>query len=106
MVKFMILFHTPADPELFEEAYTKFLALVEQMPGIRRRQVVSVLGSPRGESPYYRILEVYFDTQQAMEGALITHDGQLAGAQLSSFPPGSFEMLFADVYEEDGGRTP
>lgn len=107
MFKFMIIFHQPQPTQIrdFEKAYTALLAHVEQMPDIIRRQVSSVAGSPTGPSPYYRILEVYFQDRPTMEAAMRSPAGQLAGAQLAQFPEGGFEMAFADVYEESGGMT-
>lgn len=106
MFKFMMLFHHPHNLDTFENSYNDLLALVERMPNIRRRQVISVTGSPLGPSPYYRILEVYFADQAAMQASLLSKQGQEAGGQISTFPPGSFEMIFAEVYEEFGGHTP
>lgn len=102
----MMLFRQPDNLERFENSYNDLLALVERMPDIQRRQVITVTGSPAGASPYYRILEVYFDTSQSMETAMLSAAGQEAGGQLMTFPPGSFEMIFAEVYEEIGGHTP
>lgn len=107
MFKFMIIFHQP-QPQLlrpFEQTYTQLLYHIEQMPNIIRRQVITVVGSPTGTSPYYRILEVYFEDREKMEEAMRSNSGQLAGTQLGGFPEGSFEMVFADVYEEAGGQT-
>lgn len=106
MHKFMMLFHQPDDLDRFENSYNDLLALVERMPDIQRRQVINVTGSPAGAAPYYRILEVYFATSASMEVAMLSAAGQEAGGQLMTFPPGSFEMIFAEVYEEDGGHTP
>ncbi|PJF39752.1 MAG: hypothetical protein D6737_04640 [Chloroflexi bacterium] len=105
MVKFMVMFRMAAQGAAFEETYNNFLARVEQMPHIQRRQVVDVWGSPLGEADYYRILEVYYESRDAMSESLRSSAGQEAGAQLQSLPGGSFEMLFADVYEEEGGQT-
>jgi uncharacterized protein (TIGR02118 family) len=105
MVKFMILFYKTAHVNAFENLYNDFLALVERMPDIQRRQVIDVLGSPVGETRLHRILEVYFDTYDQMQAALQTPAGQEAGAELTKFPPGSFELVFAEVYEEVGGQT-
>lgn len=106
MFKFMILFRPPAEIDPFENSYNDLLALIERMPHVVRRQVVSVIGSPLGAAPYYRILEVYFPDQATMQEALRTPQGQEAGSQMATFPGGSFEMIFAEVYEEQGGRTP
>lgn len=110
MVKFMIIFHNPGpDVRQFEEGYTTFLAMVEQIPNIQRRQVVNVMGSPEGTSPYYRVLELYFANNATMTAALNSEAGQRAGAGLYKvFKPLNyrFDTVFADVYEEDGGQTP
>lgn len=105
MVKFMILFFKPANPARFEERYNNFLALVERMPSIQRRQAIHILGSPLGETPINRILEVYFEDYPALEASLKSPAGQEAGKELNLLPRDEFNMLFAEVYEEAGGRT-
>ncbi|MFN8377963.1 MAG: EthD family reductase [Anaerolineae bacterium] len=105
MVKFMILFFKPGDPSRFEERYNNFLALVERMPSVQRRQVVHVLASPLGETPINRILEVYFEDYPTLEESLKSPAGQEAGKELNLLPREEFNMLFAEVYEEAGGRT-
>ncbi|NWF70338.1 MAG: EthD family reductase [Chloroflexi bacterium] len=106
MVKFTIIFRKPSKLEAFESQYNHFLALVEQMPLITRRQVNSVLGSPLGESPYYRVLEVYYDSYEHMQESLTSAAGQEAGSELRKFTLGTYQMMFADVFEEDGGSSP
>lgn len=106
MFKFMIVFHQPDDLEQFENSYNDLLALVERMPDITRRQVINVTGSPLGASPYYRILEVYYPDKATLDKSLLSEAGQEAGGQIGTFPAGTFEMIFAEVYEEEGGRTP
>ncbi|MCY4021379.1 MAG: EthD family reductase [Chloroflexi bacterium] len=105
MIKFMIVFDQPEDPENFENVYQDFLALVERMPHILRRQVVHITGSPQGAPRFYRILELYFESTAAQQDALMSEIGQEAGQELSRLPKGAVQLLFADVYEEEGGRT-
>jgi uncharacterized protein (TIGR02118 family) len=106
MFKFAIMFREPDAPEDFENVYNDFLALVERMPDIQRRQVVHVMGSPQGKAPYYRMLEIYFDTQEGLQASLMSKEGQEAGNELSRFKAGSFDVQFAAVYEEAGASTP
>lgn len=106
MYKFMLMFRQPHALDDFENAYNDLLALVERMPDIQRRQVISVFGSPTGQAPYYRILEVYYEDHDQMQASLLSSRGQEAGGELRRFPDGSFEMIFAEVYEEAGGHTP
>ena len=100
----MILFDQPEETDSFENVYQDFLALVERMPHILRRQVVHVTGSPQGTPQFYRILELYFESAQEQQDALMSTIGQEAGKELSRLP-GNVQLLFADVYEEDGGST-
>ncbi|MCY3779657.1 MAG: EthD family reductase [Chloroflexi bacterium] len=106
MIKFMILFRQPDDIDKFENVYQDFLALVERMPHIQRRQVVHVTGSPQGAPEYYRILEIYFETSDKQTEALMSPVGQEAGGELNRLPKDSFQLLMADVYEEAGGSSP
>jgi uncharacterized protein (TIGR02118 family) len=107
MVKFIITFSTPANVDVFEKAYNDLLALVERMPNIDRRQVVSILGSPVGEAPFYRILEIYYASVEQMEASLRSDAGQATGAELGRrFTAGKYSAFYAEVYEEVGGSTP
>ena len=106
MIKFMIVFDQPADVDSFESVYQDFLALVERMPNILRRQVVHITGSPQGTPQFYRVLEIYFASPQAQQEALMSAIGQEAGKELDRLPAETVHLLFADVYEEEGNSTP
>jgi uncharacterized protein (TIGR02118 family) len=100
MVKLSILFKHPADQVVFEERYNQNLALLERLPGIRRRQACMVLGNPAGKSPYYRILELYFDDYQTLDRALLSTEGRTAGADLMQYAGHETELVFAEVFED------
>lgn len=99
MVKLVILFRKSSDPD-FDERYHQNLALLEKMPGIRRRVVSMVHGSPEGVPPFERILELYFDDREALEAALGSPEGRAAGHDLMTFARQDAFVLFADVYED------
>ncbi|HVO70669.1 MAG TPA: EthD family reductase [Aggregatilineaceae bacterium] len=99
MVKLTILFHRPPDPDGFEARYNQNLALLEQLPGIRRRQACLIFGSPAGQSPYYRLLELYFDDRAALDAALLSPEGSRAGADLVAFVGRRADLFFSEVYE-------
>ncbi len=100
MVKFVVCFKHPKDSGKFENSYQDFLALVERLPNIQRRQVVHVIGSPQGKADYFRILELYFADAETLQQTLLTPQGQEAGAELARFDVGSVVIYFGDVYEE------
>jgi len=100
MVKLTMLFRHATNEASFEERYVANLMLMEKMPGIIRRQANIVLGSPAGKSPYARILELYFDSYEALDAALVSEAGRTAGADLMDFAGRNVEMIFSEVYEE------
>lgn len=100
MVKLVLMYKQPANTDSFEESYNENLALLEKMPGIVRRQANMVLGSPAGASPYYRMLEFYFETYDALNTAMTSIEGQMAGQHLMKYTSGQVELLFVDVFEE------
>ncbi|MCY4146577.1 MAG: EthD family reductase [Chloroflexi bacterium] len=105
MVKFIIVFRHPEDAEAFEHVYQDFLGLVERMPHIQRRQVAHITGSPLGKPDAYRILELYFASTADQQNAMLSDIGQEAGRELQRLKRGSYDLYFADVYEEAGAPT-
>ena len=100
MVKLIILFKQPADEAAFETRYNQNLALMEKLPAIRRRQACVVFGNPAGQSPYHRVLELYFDDSEALDQALRSEEGRAAGSDLMQFAGHDTELIFAEVFEE------
>ena len=101
MVKLVLLFKKPDDEDAFEARYNKNLALLEKMPGITRRQANVVLGSPAGTSPYYRILEFYFDDFYTLDAAITSEAGRAAGGDLMQYAGKLVELIFVDVFEDN-----
>ncbi|MCG0239890.1 MAG: EthD family reductase [Firmicutes bacterium] len=86
MVKLVALYRRPADPEAFDRHYREVHApLAARMPGLRRMEVARVTGSPMGESPYYLMAEMYFDSLADLEAALSSPEGRAAGKDLMGF---------------------
>ena len=106
MIKFVVMFRVVDEGEVFDNAYHDFLALLERMPDVQRRQAIHVIASPQGEPPYQRGIEIYFETEEQLKASLLSKEGQEAGNELSRFAAGSFDIFFSEVYEEIGGSTP
>lgn len=106
MIKFVIMFRDHPPTENFDHAYHDFIALIERMPDLQRRQVLHVIGSPQGKAPYQRGIELYFEDQATLQASLLSPAGQEAGNELARFAVGSFDVYFSEVYEEVGGKTP
>lgn len=101
VVKLVLLFKHPRDEDAFEEGYVRTLPLLEKMPGILRRQANTVLGGPFGASPYYRILEFYFDSYEIMDAAMTSPQGAAAGRALMEYAGNIVDLIFVDVFEDN-----
>lgn len=100
MVKLVLLFKKPADEDSFEKGYVSNLAQLEKMPGVIRQQANMVVGSPLGASPYYRLLEFYFENMDALDAAMTSPEGREAGQGLIAYAGKLVDLLFVDVFEE------
>jgi len=100
MLKFMVMFRAPQPGVSFDEALNVFISHIAHIPDVQRQQVVFPLGSPINTMPYVRIIELYFNSQTQMNEALRTPEGQIAGQLLNGFAPNSFDVVYAEVYEE------
>ena len=105
MVKLLILFKKPSDENAFEASYVEVLTALEQMPNLLRRQANMVLGGPGGKSPYYRMLELYFDNFEDLDTAMTSSAGVKAGQQLMGQLGQLTELVFVDVFEDNTPPT-
>lgn len=101
MVKLVALFSQPEDPQAFDQQYHEtHLPLARRMPGLVRLEVNRFTGTPTGEdAPYYQMAELYFETAEAMHGAIASPEGRAAGANLMEFARGLVKFAFAEVKE-------
>lgn len=100
MVKLVIMYKHPQNEDEFEDNYVKNLAMLERMTGIIRQQANMVLGSPEGASPFYRILELYFASTEALDSAMRSPEGVEAGQMLMAYAADIVDILFVDVFED------
>lgn len=106
MYKLVILFFQPRDWAAFDQGWQKFLGLVEQMPGLQKEVVADVEHSvyaPRNAG-YKKIHELYFESREALEAALASEAGQLAGRWLHAFTEGKFASLTARHMQATAGQ--
>lgn len=98
VVKLTVLFGQPEDPEAFEEYYTNsHLPLAAKIPNVRRFESGKMNAVDGGESPYYRIAELWFESAERMGEAMSSPEGEAAGADLPNFATGGAKFLFSEV---------
>jgi len=101
MVRFLVLYDTPADPEAFERHYREIhIPLVKQLPGLRRYTISRNHRGVRGDaSSYYMIAELDWDDMDALGAAFASEIGQAAAADVPKFAPTGVRSLVYEVEE-------
>lgn len=78
------------------------LPLAESLPGLRKRELARVTSKPGGESRYYLMFELYFDSEEAWLEALATRAGvDLIRELLPWAEARIITWFYAETYEED-----
>ncbi len=102
MFKLVLLYRRVDAPDKVDQAFAStHLPLAEQLPGLRRRAVSHILGKPGGESRYYLMLELLFESSDAYVAALASGPGQaLLQAVLPWQEARIVTWFYGEMYEE------
>jgi uncharacterized protein (TIGR02118 family) len=97
-VKLVVLYTQPSDPDAFDRHYLgTHMPLVRQIPGLERAEAgrfTAALGG--GEHTYYRIAELYFADEAAMQAGFASAEGQATATDYQQIaPPGS--RMFVEI---------
>jgi uncharacterized protein (TIGR02118 family) len=97
MAKLVAMYKKPENPAEFDDRYFNgHVPLAKQIPGLKHMEVAKVSGSPAGESEWYLIAELYFDSMDALKSGLASPEGKAAGKDAMSFAKDIITMLFAE----------
>jgi uncharacterized protein (TIGR02118 family) len=97
-VKLVVLYTHPDDPGAFDRHYfDTHMPLVRMVPGLQRAETGRFVAAPDGgEQTYYRLAELYFADQGALEAGLGSDEGKAAAADYQKIaPPGSRMLIEA-----------
>jgi uncharacterized protein (TIGR02118 family) len=98
-VKLLVLYTQPEDPDAFDKHYLDVHApLVESIPGLQRFEGARfVAAADRGEQTYFRIAELWFADQAAMQAGLGSEEGKATAADYQQIAPPGSRMFIAAV---------
>ena len=98
-VKLVVLYTQPSDPEAFDRHYLgTHMPLVNAIPGLQRAEAgrfASALDG--GEQTYYRMAELYFADQAAMQAGFASPEGGATAADYQQIAPPGSRMFVAVV---------
>lgn len=100
MVRFLVLYDTPEDPEAFERHYREVhIPLTLKLPGLRRftlsRNVVPI----RGGKSYYLVSELEWDDMEALRKAFQSPEGQATAQDVPNLATTGVHSVAYDVEE-------
>jgi uncharacterized protein (TIGR02118 family) len=99
MVKAVVLYGTPEDPDAFERYYAQtHTPLAKAMPGLQRFEAAQAVATPDGSAvPYQRIAELTFEDMDALQAGLGSDEGQAAVDDIPNFATGGVTIFFAEL---------
>lgn len=101
MHKLIICINSLVDSQTFNEGWPDFLHQAEQMPGLVRETHSMVESVLFGHSSISVIHELFFETREDLQNAMISPQGQAAGQVLQRITKGQMKLVIADHKEDD-----
>jgi uncharacterized protein (TIGR02118 family) len=100
MVRFLVLYDTPADPEAFDLHYREVhIPLAKQLPGLRRYTLSRNQRAVRGDRDYYLIAELDWDDMDSLQQAFASDVGLATAADVPKFAPTGASSLVYELEE-------
>lgn len=92
MFKYVALYREPPERDSFDRDYfATHVPLVEHVPGIVRTEVARVSRQFSGDTPWYFIAELYFNSSDDFRSATRSEQWKALGANLGSW--GGLELV-------------
>jgi uncharacterized protein (TIGR02118 family) len=95
-MKLVALYRQPEDPPAFDRAYyDTHLPLLEQVPGLLRKELTRFTRTIMGEE-FYLMAVMHFEDEAALKSGMRSPEMAAAGENLNSFAEGLVTLLFAE----------
>ncbi len=88
MIKLIVMYPWPADPEHFKQHYVqRHLPLCRAIPGMLQSRYAFEPKTIEGTGKWFCIFEAEFIDEAAMHAALATAEGEKASADVANYSP-------------------
>jgi uncharacterized protein (TIGR02118 family) len=100
-ISLTVLYHQPADKEVFDKHYEEVHApLAAKTPGLDSYTVVRPGPGPDGSAPaYHLVATLTYASPEAMQAAMASPEGQAANADLATFAQAGTTILVGGVQQ-------
>jgi uncharacterized protein (TIGR02118 family) len=100
MIKLVAMFKKRDDMSDFDKHYKDIhTSLVSKYPGLRKLEITHVTGAPIGDSKFYLMAEMYFDSKDAMDKAMASPEGKAVAKDLMSFAADIVTVFYGEVQQ-------
>ena len=98
MVKLVVTYGHPEDPEAFEKYYDEtHMPIAANIPA-KKVEIAKLVGTPEGEpASNYRMAELYFDSLEDLQTTMGSPEGQAAVNDIPNFATGGVDVAVAQV---------
>jgi uncharacterized protein (TIGR02118 family) len=98
MVKLVVVYGHPQNPEAFEKYYNEtHMPIAAKIP-CEKVELTKFIGTPDGkQAPKYRMAELYYKSITDLEEGMGSAEGQAAVNDLPNFATGGVEVSVAEV---------
>ncbi|SFC72118.1 conserved hypothetical protein [Bacillus sp. OV322] len=97
MFKMMALFKKPENQESFDEYYYgTHIPLTKKIPGLQDLRITKITGSPMGESDFYLLCEMYYESKEAFKEASRTEESKASGKDVMKFAGDIVTFMFGE----------
>ena len=104
MIKFVAIYRTPDDPDVFDKNYfATHVPIVNDTPGLVRAELAKVTRMMVGEPAYYLIAELYFDSTESMKAAFKSDPWRASGDNLRDWGGMDLVTMFTAQIVDDAG---
>lgn len=99
MVKVVVVYGHPTDPEAFENYYSgTHLGLAAQIPHVSKVELSKFIGTPDGgKASQYRMAEVYFESMEQLQAGMGSPEGVATVNDIPNFATGGVDVNIAEV---------
>lgn len=101
MVRFLVLYDTPADPAAFDRHYREIhVPLAKALPGLRRYIVSRDAVAVRGGAPFHLVAELEWDSMDDLRAAFASPQGRATAEDVAELAPeGAVHSMIFEVEE-------
>ena len=94
VVKVLVLFGVPMDKKHFDRYFdSTHCPLLTEIPALENVGVGAIEGTVTGESSVYRVVELQFESEAAMQEGLNSEAGQSMARDFGTFATGGVTVL-------------